>query len=90
MELPLMLMTLWEYSKLFEYSPTKKGVYKMNIIWVIGFIFGLIFGKEIALKIEDYKKDKRTRENIKDYCNYQANRTNGQKQQMYKKIAEIF
>ena len=40
MELPLMLMTLWEYSKLFEYSPTKKklkifkkSIDKLQILW---------------------------------------------------------
>ena len=39
MELPLMLMTLWEYSKLFEYSPLKKlkifkkSIDKLRILW---------------------------------------------------------
>ena len=62
----------------------------MYLIIGIGFIIGLIIGKEIMLSIEEEIKDKQTKQNIKDYCNFQIARTQGQKQEMYKKIAEIF
>lgn len=56
MELPLMLMTLWEYSKLFEYSPTKKN--KKSFKKSIDKLKNLWYNKYVIKR--DYKnKEKR-------------------------------